>query len=506
VKPIVRAEWPDRVLDPADLDALAEFWLDLVEPSRKALDQMRAVEYAHALELRLWGFPRSQTAAVADALRGRVEGRDAEVTTPDPDTVAVAFREADLNTLPPRGLGLPRLAGPPFDGLAVEVRLVARAYKRGGGRLIADAATVLGGRLTPAGLDLKGVWRAGAGGHEEGRDVSGKAKQADFLADFDAWRDTGDRPERNWAVLFPDASADRSVVRINRWLAADFTRPRAGMVLARTLVLALLLAPGAYIVATAPDGWLSQLTAWFLFGLAALLNVLNLGFELFFLTVARFLGGYNYRLIYSEPASLEPVALAAVGLADDPAAKKFSADLEALGGQWIEDLRLVVAVPGLFVLRVYRMPADGTVAVLALKPKAPNIGFTGAVTTDCNWPADMNLMFQTFFADGHRLATTNTLEDAFRKKRSGPEHVGRVFPLERDAARLWAAHEAERARLVEDGHPPEKHRPPAAVRQQLLDDFDDEREAYRGREFTWGDAIHLWLGWPRAAFRGRLPD
>ena len=235
---LLRPEFRPERWSEADLDAAADHWLWLFEGA--ATTATRSAD--HRTEVRLRGFPRAATDAVAATLAARLP--DADITRPDPDTLAAVGRAVATDAAPPPGLGVPRLAGPPFDGLYAEVRFTATARKRSG-KPVAAGTLVLAGELGPDGFTLYTVWA------EAGSAAANLQALNTPWADEEAWRDDLDEFRRGKRVEGrANALADRTFPKLNAtwlvmawaWLAVfPFTGERRRVRFLRKLAVNLTL-------------------------------------------------------------------------------------------------------------------------------------------------------------------------------------------------------------------------------------------------------------------------
>ena len=138
---LVRLKFVDRNWDPATLDRLAEFWLQLFDVAERPFKpfsshRLPVTDSRQALELRLIGFTRSTARGVSDELVQRLRGSgvDAEVSAADPDTLVAKTKWRAGDQQPFAGLGTHALVSAPFDGMFVEIRYTV-ADTRAAGRL-----------------------------------------------------------------------------------------------------------------------------------------------------------------------------------------------------------------------------------------------------------------------------------------------------------------------------------------------------------------------------------
>src|SRR6185503_1707741 len=105
---LYRDQFLDREWGPAELDAVAEFWLRLYESASKPHSFTPLPE--HHTEIRIRGVPRADAGRVGSALAVRAAATDfwdPRITHPDEDTVSLSTGDCDGRDAPPAGLGLP---------------------------------------------------------------------------------------------------------------------------------------------------------------------------------------------------------------------------------------------------------------------------------------------------------------------------------------------------------------------------------------------------------------
>lgn len=501
---LIRKEFADRTWDAADLDAAAELWLRLYESAAKA--QSFAATPSHTVEIRLRGFPHHQTDALTSDLCRRVAASDfpaPEVYPHDPDTLVVYSGVIPGTESPPAGLGLPLLAGPPFDGLLAEVRVEAvgtegRIVRRGKVR----TAFVMVGELRGGQLLLKAIWRSGTSGWED--DVCWHApwpNQDAFFAALERFRESEDVPSGLAKKLFTTAGIDRTAGRIVWLVRVPLGKPRlAGLVL-RCLIFAGLLVGLGFGLYTVIDGerwiWLPP------FAVAAGL-VVWLG-SVFARTEARlFFQGYHqfrtrYTALYDEAVKVVPLSRAEADVQlDHPWGRKLTADLEAAGFRYFGDVQPQPQVGGRGVIRVFLAP-DGVTYL--------NVIFSTATHRDPEagfrlWPAAVVFLTHTYFPDGGRVAGMHGRHLGYRKKRTGPEQLARLYPDADDPAELVRLHREAAAEFAKEwGRGPLGHeRFDQYVRRQN-DLQEEERRLYSEQPYTWGDHLRWYLQTPRAEYR-----
>jgi hypothetical protein len=500
---LIRKTFPDRTWGAADLDAAAEFWLRLYEAAASA--QKFSATPDHTVEVRLRGFPRHAADALRDELCRRVAVSDLpapEVYSHDPDTLVLFSGVIDGSESPPRGLGLPLLAGDPFDGLLAEVRVGAAGTH---GRVFGSSVQttlVLVGELRGGELLLKAVWRSGTSGWEDQLCWHGAwVDEASWLAALDEFRETEKVPARLAKKLFLTPGADRTGGRFVRLIHAPLGQPRLVGLLVRCAVFAVLIAGLVAAVwwgvetehwlalaAVAVWGWIVLMLAWFFVRTEA---------KLLFAGYRQFHTGYSR--LYAEAVRVVPLARAAADARlANPTARKYAADLEAAGFTSLGDTQSEPPVSGDHAFRVFLAP-DGVTyltVIFTLSTHAdPDQGFR-------MWPAGVAFLAHTYFPDGGRVSSMHGRHIGYRKKRSGPEHLVRLFTDVDDPVELVRRHrEVVLDFAKETGRAPLPHeRFDQYVRRQN-ENQEEERRLYADAPYTWGDHLHWYLQTPRREYR-----
>jgi hypothetical protein len=493
---LTRKQFPDRTWDAADLDAAAEFWLHLYEDTARRLRFDPAL--THATELRLRGFPRADLPALTAELARRAGASDfvaPEVGPHDPDTLVLSSGRGPADEMPPAGLGLPLLAGPPFDGLVVEIRVrVVGRERKPFPRSNVEGTLVLVGEVRGGRLLLMGVWRSGAVGWED--ETFWQAPWPDeavWFAAFDKYRETGAVPAGLGRKLFLKPGADRFGGLVFRLLRMPLGKPRLGGLVVRVLVFLAVLAGSGVAV------W--KLAAGRFWPLAVVVGAWGTLVGFLFATFLRYEGWMlvrvfrdfrtRYARLAAGEARLVPLTRAEGDAAmADPWSRKYTADLEAAGFARLGDVRLTGSAAE-SVYRVFLVP-DGVsylmmLAMTRTHPE-PDPGFR-------MWPAAVAFLVKTFLTDGGRVGTVASRAMGYRKKQTGPEVLTRVVAEADDPRELAAAH-AEAGRRVL----PQERFEQYFRRDEGL--HEEERRLSADHPYTWGDHLRWYLQAVRKEYRG----
>ena len=498
---LLRPDFRPELWSEADLDAAADHWLWLFEGA--ATTATRSAD--HRTELRLRGFPRAAGDAVAATLAARLP--DADITRPDPDTFAAVGRAVAMDAAPPPGLGVPRLAGPPFDGLYAEVRFTATARKRSG-KSVAAGTLVLAGELGPDGFTLYTVWgEAGSTILNAVLTAVPWPREAAWREGFEAFRDGSSTTTgaRDFATaVFTEPRADR-VANAYIWLLTTppAGKPRGASTLAR---LAANFAVGVvgvaftFIMLGSPDS--ATATALGLAGFAVSFLPLTLFLK-------RFCGEWSsakrvmtdtFRRLYAGSPRIAPAdATAAAHFLGNPYARKAVADWQAVAPRRAPDATLSNSGGLEAGLCLFHAPDKSTlVSLLALVRSSGPKGSPGSQL----WPALVAPTLTTRFPGGGVAVTVTNPVMAFRRKLSGPESVTRVHLGVTDPVELLAKHAelcreyAERTGLA----------PLPAIgfdeyARWQRESSEDSKRIYEHNPVTWSDAFVLLMGYVRRAYR-----
>ena len=495
MQPLIRPEFRPKLWSAADLDAAARHWLGLSQ-----LASVVDCRDEHRTELSLGGVPKADRDAVAAALAGRLP--DAEVTTPYADTLAATGPVLDFETPPPAGLGVPSLAGPPFDGLYLEVRLTASAWKLNG-KPRAAGTLVFAGELGPEGFTVYAVWGEGNSelAYQPGRETPWRHEEA-WRADLEAFRHRGysDATARSLAVtLFPLATLER-VIGAFLWLAflPDFdTRSPAAYLRRLAVNFALLtfaLGVAWGLPSTGTVMTLLKVAVVLPFGVTT--TILVVQFFAVWLMLWRRMSRLN-AWVYSSPLRL--VSGDGAAYLDNPFGRKSIADWEAVGCDFLGDAGYDNPDLHLVSRRFGVVQGGTTVVVLCAAVSEVRLDTT---LRNRAWPARVVVELFTRFPNNGSAGTL--AEDCVGsvRKLSGPECVLRVHVGLRDPAELLARHaELCREYAERTGAAPLKASNFAEVLGWYLERSEGERRLYGANPVTPTDALLVLMSYVRRAYR-----
>ncbi len=500
-----RPQFPDTVWSQADLDEVAEFWLRLAEVSD--VEQKVGSELFHSTEIRLWGVPRSEIPAAKIELEKRCHDPEFHIETPDEDTLVV--RTIDLPALerPAPGLGIPILAGAPFDGLAIELRFRVYGSKTGvSGTEKLEGTLVLIGELRDGRITEKAVWREGPGGWEQRlMRLAPWVQEPAWRQEFGKFRGTRTVSAPLAKLLFPTQLGEFLNFGVIWLIAVPLERGRLcrlGYRLASFLLGFAGFAGFAYLVydewemplLCLPIGFFALFWGWLAYLFA------KCEATLFFMGMGAFRNAFRATLDFET--RYIPLAPDDPDLNRTPANRKAAEDIRALGGVHIGD---VTAEPrehfGNDVYRVFLIEREGlTIWFAALIQTS-----TGARSTPPSvmWPANVCFLVQTFF-EGSRFSTLTATELAFRRKLTGPEVGAQILPQELDTAVVLQAHIAGVKRYIAENNPIQgRVRSFADYLRVQTDLHAEERRLWSTHGYSLGDHLHWYLQWPRRIYRPR---
>src|SRR5262249_51999500 len=180
---------------------------------------------------------------------------------------------------------------------------------------------------------------------------------------------------------------------------------------------------------------------------------------------------------YSRSLRFEEVDLAALGVIDDPAVRKYTTELEALGCRHYLDVRTDPGPEGTIYVRLFLLPGERTYVHLLLM---------FATKQFLLYPAKATLLATTYLEEG-RLVSING--GGGYRKLLNPRVIARHF-ADRDPAAFLAKHARVLQRLRDEGQRPVLLSGPQALLQRLVDDHEETRQLYeRYGYYSWGAAF-----------------
>ena len=507
MKSLVRQKFIDETWDATDLDAAARFWLRLYELT--AANQKYSLPPKHALELRLWGFPRADAESLLSKLESLVKDSgsgSASLTLENPDKILLTTGVVSVANPPLAGLGLPWVNSSEFNGLVVEIRLRVRGHNRRRPRPL-DVALVLTGVLFDGKLIAKAVWRCHRGWPEDETyryaRIQGEEAWLTALGEFKR-AETVTEDRSGW--LTPLSSRDEDGLTVWKMLNTRFGRPRLLGVTHRALILIAAVTCLVALVA-----WLVQqqfrpfgaITAFVgICGGCAFVGYLCWQFVWNELALLRTFT--SYRAHYGKElekaaryAILTPDESAILG--NDPAVRKHTADLIAEQFSLLGDVAEIPTVEAECVYRTFGAP-DGITYLTLLAIRSTGGQAEARVHA---WPYLIQFQPQTFFHGGGRVDSIGGEGCGYRRHAVGPGILFRSAPAVSDPIEFYKQHgAAAEAFALENGLTP--------IRHERLEEFirrqetisDEECTYFRDHPYSWWDHMRWYLQWPRTEQRG----
>ncbi len=516
MKSVVRQQFLDLTWDAAHLDDAGKFWLQLYDIAAKWYGYSTTPQYR--LKLRLWGFGRHQGESLASELeRQAVVAKIGHpvVTLVHPDTLVLSSGEATAPTPPPGGLGLPLLAGSQFEGLAVQVRFRVAAptkrvlgFTRSGYPSTIDVTLVINGEIRGGKLLVKAIWKRHAGfAEDEHYRLTPMAGELEFLGALEQFRRTGTVTRHELGGFFAPSVATTTRGQRLMWriLNVPFDRPRLLGLLIRFTIFGGLVAWSAWL--------------WYRFSIERTKDLQG------FAGLTSFIGGillwkflrtelpllfrywaFRRASITAHEESPSRVSYAvsppdgASARTDDPAIRKYTADLAAEGFVFLGEVRQVPATATTESYRIFRARDGVTYIILRCYTHTQS---DNPKTCNHVWPAAISFEGQTFFPDGGRVDSTAGWSTASQRQAVGPTTLVRTGPEMTDVLQFYLQHTAAvEAFANEKGLSPARHgRFEDYVRQQEI--IHEEQWQYtEGHPYSWWDHLRWYLQWPRKEQRG----
>jgi hypothetical protein len=207
-----------------------------------------------------------------------------------------------------------------------------------------------------------------------------------------------------------------------------------------------------------------------------------------------------YGKLNDDSPKLVPTVLDERGRAGiDISIRKYTADLLAAGFTRLGDVRVMPASVGDVVGRVFVAPDESTFVAALFQGTHP----VGPEKVFHYWPRAVAFVCHSFFTGGGYAASANGPRHGYRRKRTGPECLSRVFPDEHDPITLAQLHAEAVAKFVaESGHPPLRHvRFEEYIRLQAML-TEEERRLHADHPYTLSDHLRWYLQLPRREYRG----
>jgi hypothetical protein len=489
---LARKQFPDLLLTPEDLDALADLWLAWHEQAR--LKSFRRLESYHAIQLQLWGFPRQDREMLRQRLQqnlNSMEVLDFQIDDSDPEWLTVKTPFLDFSQPPSLARWHALVDAAPFHGLVALLRLSLHDWpaapvgpaERGG-------TLVICGHLRRDGLLLKALWPEGLERGIEGlyRNAAWP-QEAKLLRDLDEYRRTSNiaPPPKD---LFASRSQERRRTRAVRLVVRLPEQGRLPSFLLRVgYHLAVLSLFGLFY-------WMLQP----LFPLNLAICLTGGAFSLFALgyvlrseikrvwTLHKLVNA-GLRKAFAQPLQLPEVNLAEEGALDDPNIVKYSREVEAQGASHMADVRLDPGPSGTFYNRIFALPAERIYLLLNVMTAVPNVRL---------FPAKPLYLLVTYLSDG-RVVTIG--EGGGFRKRLKKDVFIRHFPETYDPGTLLAKHRKFLAEVCAQGHTLAPFPGLREFLERMSQEHTETRELYeRHGYYPWSAAIRQSFGLVRREY------
>lgn len=192
---LTRRQFPDRPLTPEDLDALTDLWLAWHEQAQRG--SFPRLEGYHAIELKLWGFPRQDREKLRQLLQqnlNSMEVHDSEIDDSDPEWLTVRTPFLDFSHPPSLAKWHTLVNDDAFCGLVALLRLILHDWPAVPlGPAVRGGTLVICGQFRHQSFLLKALWPEGLEQGIEG--LFRKAvwsEEAYVLGALDEFRRTGE--------------------------------------------------------------------------------------------------------------------------------------------------------------------------------------------------------------------------------------------------------------------------------------------------------------------------
>lgn len=492
-----RTKFVDRLLTPNDLDDMTALWLAWHEEAR--LSRVRLLHGYHAVELRLYGFPRQRGELLKGELQRKLTeyGWDYDIDLSDPDFLRVSSPFQSFIESCSLGDWLAVVQIPDFRGLVAFLRLSTHDWPDlPEGPAHAGNTLVLCGQLEEDGFLLKALWPADLERRADPLfEMTVWPGEKNFLRSFEQYQQTGDVP--------PGPTELFSSRRSQKWntflasLVVKFPRERGRLTwfLTRAGFHFIALVLVVILCFTLPPfvGKIEVLTVLAtLFGVA-LGHVLIQEAE----RVRKLHRNVKASLKrnYTQGVVFEVVDFAKLGLKEDANLVKYTAELETLGCRHLADVRSIPGPDGATFIRIFVFPAINTYVYLNLMFSTKSFQ---------KFPTHAFFLISTYFED-LRLVTIH--EGGGYRKQIIPKVQSRVFPSIHDPALLLAAHCKRVEQQLQEGHVLAPIMQTSALLERSTRDHAEASSAMRRiGYFPWSAAIRQNFRLVRRELLGKIED
>jgi hypothetical protein len=493
---LTRREFLDASFRREDLDALTDLWLAWAQQARLA-GPLRSLENYHAVQLRLWGFPRPERDKLRQHLEQRLTelpGQHPQIELADPDYLEVNTPFLDFSHPCSLGQWLKVVDDPAFHGLVLILRLSVHFWRdRPEGPAAAGGSLLLCGHLRADGFLLKAIWPVGLEAGLES--LYGKAAWSGgklFMTSLDTFRRTGTILPPG-EEFFAKRSRQRSRNRMARLLVHLPEKRRFPWFLIRlSYHLALFLLVVLTYFASPP--FLGKLTLC-LAGSAASLLALSYILSTEIKRIAAFHRRMNasLRKAFAQPVQFVETDLAKAGILTDTNVVKFSRELEAAGCRHLADVRRERSPDdSVIVNRIYALPDERTFIILNFMVRTANLVL---------FPAKGFYHLSTYFTDGRAISITEG--GGFRRKLRA-DIFTRCFPGVHDPETLLERHRRFVKQKLEEGHTLAPFMDVRELLERMSREHEQIRQLYEKHGYySWAAAFRQSFGLVRREFLER---
>jgi hypothetical protein len=489
---LTRRAFPDVHFKREDLDALTDLWLAWAQQGRHG--PLRSLENYHAVQLRLWGFPRQER----DRLRQRSEQRlagfpelHAEINLADPDYLEVNTPFLDFSKPCSLGMWLAVLHDSAFDGLVLTLQLDIHYWRgRPEGTPKAGGGLVLCGLVRDGGFLLKAAWPVGLEPGIEslyGKTVWSGEKL--LLQSLEQFRQTGSIPPPG-EDFFASLAKQRTQNRVARLLIHLPEKRRLPHFLLRvsyhlTFLCFLVL---TYFVTPPFVGKLTVLVAGSAASLMALSYILSTEIK----RIAAFHRRMNasLRKAFADTVQFVEVDLAKQGILTDTNVVKYGRELEAAGCRHLADVRRERSPDDSAIFnRIYALPAESTFVIINFMVRTANLAL---------FPAKGFYLVSTYFKDGRAVSFT---EGGGYRKKLRADVFSRCFPGIHDPDTLLEKHRRFVKQKLDEGHTLAPFMDVRELLERMSREHEQTRQLYEQHGYySWGAAFRQSFGLVRREY------
>lgn len=467
---LTRLQFVDRTISPDDLQWIATMLADWHHRIHRHLPSL-------TVTLNLWGCPKQE----GETLFQQVQERAAAMGIP---LTGVPLTPQPGEWAPRIGSLMDMFQDPALQNLVAEIRL-----KIGDNSL---RTLVLYGSVQNGNFLLKSLWTVGMGAFQDEVYSHGawsyEAKFFNALADYK----NGNRAVPAWSrdALFPDP-ANRPWLNGLAWFLSPQYKNRLTGFLLRAAIAGVLLAVSVWgaIVSlhSAPSLSILPILGVIISGLGL---VYTLGMKTVMIFTALNRMRANLESSYSQAIRYPEVNLAdAPAALQDPAVRKVSAELAALGGQHYKDIIVQPPLAGESWIRLYVFPEEATVFAAMFMHKTSKYSV---------FPSKPTFLLRTYLSDGYRLVSTSA-GTGYRKPLPLPV-IARTFPDVNDPAEMLQKHRAALVQAELTGRTRVPIEPERIIEQMIAEHEESGEALAKYGYFHLDDAVRMVFHLPRSHY------